>query len=222
MDERPDQVDGPHQGQPLLAAGVPLGRARAAMVLLHGRGASARDILLVAGELESAVPDGFAYLSPQASGSSWYPHSFLAPIESNEPDLSSALAVVETVLAQIQSAGVPLERTMVLGFSQGACLGLEYVARHAQRYGGVVGWSSGLIGPDGTPRDYPGTLAGTPVFLGCSDIDPHIPTARVDLTADVLRRLGGEVTERLYPNMGHMVNADEISFVCAMMAALLS
>lgn len=212
-----DSGAGPHQGQPMLAAGEPLDRARAAMVMLHGRGASAEDILLLAGEL--AQP-GFAYLAPQAAGNTWYPNSFLAPLASNEPWLSSALAVVDALLARITTAGIPLERTIVLGFSQGACLALEYVARHARRYGGVAGLSGGLIGPDDAPRDYPGTLAGTPVFLGCSDDDPYVPTARLDLTAGVLRRLGGDVTVRIYPGMGHTINQDEIAFVRAMMVAL--
>lgn len=109
---------------------------------------------------------------------------------------------------------------MLLGFSQGACLALEFVARHARRYGGVAGLSGGLIGPDGTPRDYPGSLAGTPIFLGCSDVDFHIPKERVDHSAEVLRRLGGDVTKRLYPGMGHTVNQDEIEAVRAIMAAL--
>jgi predicted esterase len=178
--------------------------------------------LLLADELEQAALDRFAYLAPQANGFTWYPHSFLAPIETNEPYLSSALTFVDTVLAQIRSAGIPLERTMVLGFSQGACLGLEYVARHARRYGGLVGLSGGLIGSDGTPRDYPGTLVGTPVFLGCSDVDPHIPRARVEQTAVELRRLGADVTERIYQNMGHTVNPDELTFVRGMMAALIA
>jgi phospholipase/carboxylesterase len=208
---------GPHQGQPVLAAGEPLERARAAMLLLHGRGASAEDILLSTSEL--AQP-GFAYLAPQAAGHAWYPNSFLAPLASNEPWLASALALVDALIGRITAAGIPAERTILLGFSQGACLALEYVARHARRYGGVVGWSGGLIGPDDAPRDYPGTLAGTPVFLGVSDVDPHVPKARVDLSADVLRRLGGDVTERIYPNMGHTVNLDEIAFVRAMMAPL--
>ena len=188
------------------------------MLMLHGRGASAEDILSFAGEL--AQP-GFAYLAPQAAGAAWYPNSFLAPIPSNEPYLSSAFTMIDALLAQISAAGIPPERTMALGFSQGACLALEYIARHARRYGGVVGWSGGLIGPDDTARDYPGSLAGAPVFLGCSDIDPHIPQARVELTADVMRRLGGNVTVRFYPNMSHMVNQDEIAFVRGMMAALI-
>ncbi|MGZ3716276.1 MAG: alpha/beta hydrolase [Ktedonobacterales bacterium] len=218
MARQSDGIDGVHQGQPVLAAGEPLGQARAAMLMLHGRGASAEDILSFTDLL--AQP-GFVYLAPQAAGNEWYPNSFLAPIPGNEPYLSSALALISSLLAQITSAGVPLERTMVLGFSQGGCLGLEYVARNAQRYGGVVGWSAGLIGPDGTPRDYAGSLDGTPVFLGCSDSDFHVPKARVDLTAEVLRGLGGDVTERIYPNMAHAVNRDEVAFVRGMMAALV-
>lgn len=218
MGRQSDASGGPHQGQPSLAAGEPLERAQAAMLMLHGRGASAEDILSFADEL--AQP-GFAYLAPQAASHAWYPNSFLAPIPSNEPHLSSALELVDSLLAQIAAAGVPPERTMVLGFSQGACLGLEYVARNARRYGGVVGWSGGLIGPDGTPREYPGSLDGTPVFLGCSDGDFHVPKARVDLTAEILRHLGGNVTERIYPDMGHTVNQDEIAFVREMTAALV-
>jgi len=209
---------GPHQGQPVLAAGEPLHYAQAAMVMVHGRGATAKDILTVAGEL--AQP-GFAYLAPQAAGNTWYPNSFLAPISSNEPGLSSGHAVIAEVLAQVSQAGIPSERTMLLGFSQGACLALEYAARHVRRYGGVAGLSGGLIGPDGTPRDYAGSLAGTPIFLGCSDADPHIPKERVQHTAEVLRRLGGDVTARLYPNMGHEINQDEIDFIRSMMGGLL-
>ncbi len=210
-------VNGPHQGQPVLTAGLPLGRATAAMIMVHGRGASAGDILSLTPDL---AQDDFAYLAPQAAGHTWYPNSFLAPIPSNEPGLSSALLVIETICAQIESAGIPLERTMILGFSQGACLTLEYAARHARRYGGIVGWSGGLIGPDATPRDYQGSLVETPIFLGCSDVDPHIPKLRVDFSADVLQRLGGVVTERIYPKMGHTVNQDEIAFVQRMMTTL--
>lgn len=214
-----DAVPGPHAGQPLLAAGEPLEQARAAMLMLHGRGASAEDILSFVGEL--AQPE-FAYLAPQASGHTWYPYGFLSPLEANEPYLGSALALLDAALAHITAAGVPLERVIVLGFSQGACLGLEYVARRARRYGGVVGWTGGLIGPDDTPRDYAGSLAGTPVFIGSSDVDPHVPLARVELTAEVLRRLGADVTTRIYPNMPHTVNEDEIAFVRAMMASVIS
>jgi predicted esterase len=187
------------------------------MVMLHGRGATAEGILGLADDLAQT---GFAYLAPQAAGDTWYPQSFLAPIASNEPWLSSALGAVVDTLARAAAAGLPPERTILLGFSQGACLALEFAARHAQRYGGVVGLSGGLIGPDGTPRDYPGSLGGTPVFLGCSDADPHIPRARVLHSAAVFRELGGRVTERLYPKMGHTVNDDELEFVRGMMGAL--
>ena len=203
-----------HQGQPVLTAGKPLAEAQAAMICVHGRGASAADILSLAAEL--ARPE-FAYLAPQAAGNTWYPQRFLEPLESNEPWLSSALAAVGDVLASVGAAGIPPERTLLLGFSQGACLALEFAARNARRYGGVVGLSGGLIGPDGTPRDYPGSLDGTPVFLGCSNHDMHVPKERVEESAHVLGRLGGQVRLRLYPDLGHEVNADEIAFVRGMM-----
>lgn len=206
-----------HQGQPVLTIGKPLDRAAAAMVLLHGRGSTAQSTLSLASEL--AHPD-FAYLAPQAVGNTWYPNSFLAPIASNEPYLSSALRAVKEVLDRLSEVGIPLEQTILLGFSQGACLALEFAARNAQRYGGVVGLSGGLIGPNGTPRDYAGSLAGTPVFLGCSEADFHISKERVLHSADTLRRLEGKVTVRLYPNMGHMVNQDELDFVQSMMAGI--
>ena len=217
MSEASNQVTGPHQGQPVLTAGEPLDKATAAMLMLHGRGATAEDILALSDELQQP---GFAYLAPQAAGYSWYPNSFLAPIESNEPGLSSGLAVIASLLAKLAQAGIPPERTILLGFSQGACLSLESAARNARRYGGLAGLSGALIGPDGTPRDYPGSLAGTPVFLGCSDIDFHIPKERVEFSAEVLRKLGGNVTVRLYPRMGHTVNHDEIRSVQDMMATL--
>jgi len=218
MSDISNEIIGPHQGQPILTAGNPLDKAGAAMVMLHGRGASAEDILEVATELKQP---GFAYLAPQAAQNSWYPNSFLAPIPSNEPGLSSGLAVIASILSQLAGAGISPERTILLGFSQGACLSLEYAARNARRYGGLVGLSGGLIGPDGTPRNYADSLQGTPVFLGCSDVDFHIPRQRVELSAEVLEQLGGNVTTRLYPNMGHTVNRDEILFVREMMVALL-
>ncbi len=208
-------VQGPHQHQPILYAGEPLERARAAMVMLHGRGATAQDILLLANDLAGT---GFAYLAPQAAENSWYPNRFLAPLVSNEPWLSSALSLVEAVLAQVSAAGIPPERTILLGFSQGACLMLEFAARHARRYGGLAGLSGGLIGPEGTPRDYSGSLEGTPVFLGCSATDFHIPKERVLETAEVLRGLGGQVTAKLYPDLGHEVNADELDRVRQLLA----
>jgi phospholipase/carboxylesterase len=217
MIEKDVSATGPHQGQPLLIAGKPIQDAQAAMVLIHGRGSTAHNMLTLAAELSHP---GFAYLAPQAAGDTWYPYSFLAPIASNEPWLSSALAVIGEVLKRLFAAGIPPERTILLGFSQGACLALEFTARHARRYAGVVGLSGGLIGPDGILRDYSGSLADTPVFLGCSDVDPHIPRQRVQHSAEVLQRLGGEVTVRLYPNMGHTTNQDELDFVRDMMVHL--
>lgn len=211
-------MKGPHQGQPVRTGGAPLAEAQAAMIMVHGRGATADSILTLAGALDGP---GFAYLAPQASASTWYPNSFLAPIASNEPGISSGLQAIRAVLESIEEAGIPAERTVLLGFSQGACLSLEFVARHARAYGGVAGLSGGLIGPDGTARNYEGTLDATPIFLGCSDIDMHIPRERVSQTAEVLQRLGGDVTLRFYPGLGHTVNEDEIAQVQALMDAVL-
>jgi predicted esterase len=189
------------------------------MLMVHGRGASADDILTLTDQL--AQP-GFAYFAPQATGNTWYPNRFLVPLAENEPWLSSALAFVSDVFAGIVKAGILPARVMLLGFSQGACLTLEYAARNAQRFGGIIGLSGALIGPDDTPRDYKGSLESTPVFLGCSDVDFHVPRERVNQSAEILRKLGGEVTERLYPNLGHSVNQDEIDFVRGMMQAVLA
>lgn len=208
----------PHQGQPIHRAGERLERANAAMIMVHGRGGTAGNILSLGDELNVR---GFAYLAPQAAGSSWYPYSFLQPIEQNEPGISSGLAAIADVLATIESAGIPAERTMLLGFSQGACLALEFTARAARRYGGVAGLSGGLIGPEGTPRDYSGSLADTPIFLGCSDVDPHIPAPRVIETATVMRRLGADVVARFYEGMGHTINEEELEAVRAIMRGVV-
>jgi predicted esterase len=204
-------------GQPVLETGQPLEQATAAMVLLHGRGASAADIMTVG---EAVQQPGFAYLAPQAAGSAWYPNPFTAPLESNEPWLSSALETVERLLERVEER-LPASQVIVLGFSQGACLALEFAARHARRYGGVVGLSGALIGPDDAPRDYPGSLAGTPVLLGCSDADPYVSAGLVRESGEILRRLGGEVDVRIYPDLGHEVNDDEIDEVREMMSALV-
>jgi predicted esterase len=203
-------------GQRILQAGEPLATARAAMILVHGRGASAEDILTIAAEVQSPR---FAYLAPQAANNAWYPYPFTAPIESNEPHLSAALNMLGSLLERVEQT-VPVSRVVLLGFSQGACLATEFAARNARRYGGVVGLSGGLIGPEGTPRDYPGGFDGTPVFLGCSDVDPHIPKERVLETADVFTRMGARVTARLYPGMGHTVNLEEIAEVRALVSAM--
>jgi predicted esterase len=202
-----------HQGQPLFTRGAPLASAKAAMVMIHGRGASAASILSLADEFDA--PE-IAYLAPQAAGGTWYPNRFIAPVASNEPWLSSALAVVAYVLAQVAAAGLPAERTLLLGFSQGACLALEFAARNPRRYGGLVGLSGALIENGDAPREYAGSLDGTPIFLGCSDVDFHVSKERVERSAEILRRLGGDLTVRLYPNMDHTVNQDEIVFVKSM------
>lgn len=208
----------PHLNQPILTQGSPLESAQAAMVLVHGRGASAADILSLASEIDSKE---IAYLAPQAAGSSWYPDRFLVPTALNEPWLSSALNLLERSISQAVQAGIPYEKIILLGFSQGACLALEYAARNAKRYGGVVGLSGGLIGADDAPRSDTGNLAGTPVFLGCSDIDFHIPEKRVHHAASVLSALGGNVDTRIYPGMGHTVIIDEIQAVQNMVQNLL-
>lgn len=200
----------PHRDQPIETTGPPIARARAAVILVHGRGASACDILTLADEVAA---DDLAFLAPQAAGNTWYPNRFLAPLASNEPYLTSALAVVGACVRRCEEAGIEPERVALLGFSQGACLALEYAARNARRYGALIGLSGGLIGPPGTPRDYPGTLSGTPVLLGCSDVDAHIPLARVEETAEVLRRLGAQVEMRIYPGMEHTINQDEMAVV---------
>lgn len=200
------------------ASGAPLTRAKAAVVLLHGRGASAQSMLSLADAF--AQPD-IAYLAPQAPDSTWYPYSFLAPFAQNEPALSRSLSTVGSTLAILAGQGFGPERVVLIGFSQGGCLALEYAARNAGRYGGLAGLSAGLIGPPGTPRNYPGSLSGTPVFIGCSDSDAHIPLARVHESTEILRRLGGDVTERIYPGMGHTINDDEVKQIRHMLAGLL-
>ena len=206
-----------HQGQPILNAGIPVAQAQRAMILVHGRGGSAADILSLANSFQMS---SFAYLAPQAATGSWYPHSFLMPLERNEPSLSSALSALEDLLKDLERQGIGPEKVILGGFSQGACLALEYVARHAHRYGGVFAFSGGLIGPEGTPRNYPGSLEGTPIFLGCSDTDAHIPLERVEESARVLSVLGARVEKRIYPSMGHTINSDEIEAVREFMSNL--
>jgi phospholipase/carboxylesterase len=199
-------------------SGAPITRAKAAMILLHGRGASAESMLSLAEVF--AEPD-IACLAPQSPGVSWYPYSFLAPIDQNEPFLSRSLATVGKFVADLSAQGFGPERLVLLGFSQGGCLALEFAARNAQEYGAVIGLSAGLIGPEGAPRAYAGSLAGTRVFLGCSDSDAHIPLARVHESARVLSGLGGKVVERIYPGMGHTINEDEIREVRIALADVL-
>ena len=205
----------PHAGQPVLTLGPSAASARLAAILIHGRGASAADILGLAHEL--ALPD-VTYLAPEAAGHTWYPYSFLSKIEQNEPGLSSALLVIDGLVQHLGEQGLPPERIVLMGFSQGACLTLEFAARQARRYAAIAAFSGGVIGPPGTPRDYPGSFDGTPVFIGCSDIDPHIPVERVRESAEVYRRMGAAVDEHIYPGMGHTINRAEIDAVRNLLA----
>jgi phospholipase/carboxylesterase len=202
----------------ILSAGAPLHKAKAAVIMLHGRGASAQSMLAFANSFDAA---DFAFLAPQACGSTWYPFYFLAPLRENEPALSNALATVGNIVAQVTDSGLAPESQVLLGFSQGGCLALEYGARHARRYAGLIGLSAGLIGPAGTPRDYTGSFAKTPIFIGCSDTDFHIPLARVKESSSILRALDGDVTERIYPGLGHTINTDEIDHIKRMLATLV-
>jgi len=207
-----------HQNSPLHTSGTPLDQASAALILLHGRGASAQEILFL-GELLD-LP-GFAVLAPQATGNTWYPQRFMTPIAGNQPWLDSALRLVADLIAYIQNAGIPKERVVLGGFSQGACLASEFVVRNARRYGGLLAFSGGLIGPPGTEWSYPGSLEGTPAFLGCSDRDPHIPLERVHETAGVLARYGADVSTKIYPNLAHTVHPDEIERARELLAYLI-
>jgi predicted esterase len=209
--------DGLHGGGSVLSAGAPLGTARVAVILLHGRGGSAGDMLSLADHL--AVSD-VAFLAPQAANHTWYPLSFLQPVEANERWLGSALLHLADLVGTLDAQGLPRDRVMILGFSQGGCLALEFAARNPSRYGGVAGLSAGLIGPPGTTWPKRGDLAGTPVLLGCSDRDPHIPLARVRESETALRALGGCIDARIYAGQGHAINADEIAALRQMIGAL--
>jgi phospholipase/carboxylesterase len=206
----------PHAGQPVEHRGTPLADADRAVVLLHGRGARATGMLQFADDLPS---EGTAFVAPQAERATWYPKSFLEPTEENDPWFSSALGLVHDVFEDV-TEHVPAERVLLLGFSQGACLGSEFVARNPRRYGGFVAFSGGLHGPEGTTHDYDGDLDGTPVFLGCSDRDPHIPEERVHETRAVFESMGAAVTEHIYEGMGHGVNEDELEHAAEMVADL--
>jgi predicted esterase len=203
-------VDDPHAAAPLLWYGAPLARARLAAILLHGRGKSPEDIMGVADRLNLR---DVAYVAPAAAANSWYPKSFLAPIGENEPGLSSSVRALDRLVMELEEDGFPSERVAILGFSQGACVALEFAARQRRRYAGIAGLSGGLFGPIGTPLRYDGSLEHTPVFLGCSDIDRFIPLQRVHESAEVFRRIGAAVDERIYIGMGHTIDRDEIDAV---------
>ncbi len=208
-----------HNSMPVRTGGSPLEQAQAGMILLHGRGATAEDILSLAPELSL---NKTILLAPQAAQNTWYPQRFSAPLENNEPWLSSAFQVIDRLLQRLNSAGIPTESAVLLGFSQGACLALEYAARHPRRYGGIAGLSGALIGPTGIERMSSGDFEQTPVFMGCSDVDPHIPLERVEYSARFLEQMQARVSMRIYPGMGHQVNMDEIQAVREMAHALES
>jgi phospholipase/carboxylesterase len=210
----------PHAGQPVLRAGADPREARAAMIMIHGRNAAPANILDLVPVLDR--PE-FLYIAPAAAGGTWYPYSFMAPRERNEPGISSGLFVIESLVTDLIAQGFSPERIMLLGFSQGACLSSEFAIRHPRRYGGVMVLSGGLIGEPGTTWDDVTTsFDGTPVFLGCSDVDPHIPAERVLESEAVFRRLGADVTRKLYPGMGHTVIGDEIENVRRVMDGALA
>ena len=213
-----DERVGPHQDQPLVEAGTPLAEADAALVLVHGRGASARSITQFGRQVHQ---DGVALLAPQAAGNEWYPNSFLAPVESNEPGRSSGLQAIDSAVSLARDAGISPERIMLAGFSQGACLASEYLITHPQRFGGLAALSGGLLGESVDPAAYEGDLDETPVFIGCSDVDPHIPAERVRETATVFETLNADVDMRLYEGMAHTVNQEELQVVSELVAGLL-
>lgn len=199
----------PHEGQLVAEAGLPLGRAPVVAIMVHGRNAAAANILDLARRFDR--PD-VTYLAPAAAGRTWYPNSFMADIASNEPGISSGLDVLAALVDRVEGAGIRRSGIVLAGFSQGACLACEFAIRHASPFGGVLAFSGGAIGPPGTRWDYGGRFNHAPVFLGCSDQDAHVPEMRVRETADLFARMGANVTLRIYPSMGHLVNDDEIAF----------
>jgi predicted esterase len=214
-------ASGPHAGQPVLGWGQPLGQAPIAVIMIHGRGAAPENILELAPVL--AHPNA-TYLAPAAAGNTWYPYSFMSDIARNEPFLSSALSMLGSLVSEIETAGIARDHIVMMGFSQGACLTTEFAIRNASRFGGFVAFSGGAIGPPGTQwgvgSGQLGGFDGTPIFFGCSDVDPHIPEERVIESAELCERMGASVTRKIYPGMGHLVNDDEIAHARRLLDAL--
>ena len=207
----------PHGGQPAMTRGRPLGEGRVVVIMVHVRGAGPENILDLVPALQH--PD-VTYLAPAAAGRSWYPESFLASTKLNEPGITSGISVVHGMIDDAVAAGVPLGQIVLLGFSQGACLTATAAQRRPARYGGVIVYSGGLIGPPGTMWSERGSFAGTPVFLGCSTDDAHVPEDRVKASASVFERMSAKITLRIYPGMGHMVNEEEIAFTRTLLTTL--
>lgn len=202
-----------------MEAGTPLGQSPVVVIMVHGRNAGPANILDLVPRL--ARPH-VTYLAPAAAKSTWYPYSFLADVATNEPYLSSALGALSSLVARVEAAGIARDRIVLLGFSQGACLATEFVVRHPARYGGLVAFSGGAIGPPGTTWDDSGRFAGTPVFFGCSDVDQHVPEWRVTESAALCARMGAAVTTRIYAGMGHLVNDDEIAWARLLLDSLVA
>lgn len=206
-----------HKNQPIKYAGKPIDQSSAAMIMIHGRGASAENILTLSQEFST---QDLAFVAPQAANHTWYPYSFLAPIEQNEPGVSFALTTIGQLISDLNQQGIPNDKIILLGFSQGACLSLEYAAQNPQRYGGVIALSGGVIGPLGMERHDEGNMERTPVFLGCSDVDAHIPLERVQESTQIFQSLNADVTERIYPGMGHTINQDEVDYINELLSEL--
>ena len=201
---------GPHQNSKIITHGVSPEEADLAMIMIHGRGASAESIITLSDEFDTG---NIHYRAPQADQSTWYPYSFLQPTDRNQPGLSSGLQLIFDIISDLENQGIAKENIVLLGFSQGACLSTEFVARHPAQYGGIITLSGGLIGESVRKEKYDGGLNGTPYFVGCSDVDPHIPVERVDESVEVLKKLGADITKKIYPGMGHTVNQDEIDHI---------
>ena len=193
----------------IIATGVPLQEAKKALIMIHGRGGSATDILSLASHLQVA---DYALLAPQATAHSWYPHSFIAPVEDNEPSLSSALAVIGKTVEKAMDAGIKTEHIYFFGFSQGACLSLEFLARNARAYGGAVAIIGGLIGEEINRTNYGGNFHKTPIFIGTSNPDFHVPIQRVYATESILKEMDADVTLKVYDNFGHTIHPEEVEW----------
>jgi predicted esterase len=208
-------TDNIHQGQPVLQFGAALENAQLVVILLHGRGATAESMIPVA---EALQLDGVSFLAPQAALNRWYPNTAFGPLEANEPDLSSALETVDELVKQVRERGFSDQQITFGGFSQGACLASEFVARNARKFAGLFVFSGALIGPKGMPRNYPGYFNGMPVFIGGSDIDPWVAHDLLKDTAGVFEKMGANVEFRTYPGLAHTVNQDEIESVRTMLS----